>query len=153
MSLPQDHQPRTISLPDSPDVQLLGGSVALLKGSAALDAYRLLVEGIATVRRRDGIEPPPRLMQTVATLKAAADAARRPAADRSDIADVRNKPTSPVLVSGELMGIEEVAQMFGVGHRQARRLAPSVGGHKKRSGGWVFDRGLVQAYIDAEGQR
>ncbi len=72
-------------------MQLLGGSVALLKGAAAIDAYRLVAEDVHVVRRRDGIEP---------------------------------------------------------SARQARRLAPSLGGQKKRSGEWVLDLGLVSAYLD-----
>jgi hypothetical protein len=36
-----------VELPASPDVQLLGGEVVALKGLAALDAYRLISEGIS----------------------------------------------------------------------------------------------------------
>jgi hypothetical protein len=138
---------RMVAIPLSPEVQLLGDTAAI-RGAAAIDAYRLMSEGIRVVRQRDGIEPSPRLLLTVAALKAAAQASL--AADIADIADVREKPTSAPLRSGELVGVEEVARMFGIGHRQARRLAPSLGGHKKRSGVWVFDLGLVRAYIESE---
>jgi len=46
--------------------------------------------------------------------------------------------------------VDEVAGLFGIGLRQARRLGPSLGGWKKRSGEWVFDLGLVKAYIESE---
>jgi hypothetical protein len=77
-----------VELPSSPDVQLLGGELVMLKDLAALDAYRLLSEDIAAVRRQDRVEPPARLQLTLAASKAAAKAART--ADMSDIADVRD---------------------------------------------------------------
>jgi hypothetical protein len=133
-------------------VQLLGDA-AILRGDAALDAYRVMTEGIDLVCRRDGIAPSSRLVQTVAALKAAALASQIARADTADIADVRDERTPrSFLRSGERVGVEEVARLLGVGHRQARRLAPSLGG-RKTTRGWVFDLGLVQAYIDAEGKR
>ena len=144
-----------VTVDRGPDVQLLGGEVAAIQGAAALDAYRLMVEGIAVVRRRDGIEPPPRLMQTVAVLKAAADAARTASSEMAEIAELRRGPTAKSLRSGEVIGVEEVSRMLGVGARQTTHLAPSLGGWRTSGRGrpWRFDRGLVQAYIDTEGTR
>ncbi len=143
-----------VTVSTGPDVQLIGGSGALIQGAAALDAYRVMVEGIARVRQRDCIEPSPRLMETVAALKAAADAARTSSAS-SEIAELRRRAPSAPLRSGEVIGIEEVARMCNVGQRQARHLAPSLGGWRTAGRGrpWRFDLGLVQAYIDAEGTR
>jgi hypothetical protein len=144
--------PPVVAVMAGPDVQILGDTAAI-RGAAALDAYRLISEGIGAVRRRDGIEPSARLLQTVAALKLAAEAARSRGPDSSDIADVRDRRTSAPLRTGELVGVGEVAGMFGIGVRQARRLAPSLGGQKKRSGQWVFDRGIVRAYIESEEKR
>ena len=142
---------RFVRLDPSPEVQILGDA-AVLRGAAALDAYRVMCEGIALVLRRDGIPPSRRLEQTVAALKAAATTSRITSADTSDIADVRKQATSAQSVkTGEQVGIEEVARMCGVGTRQARRLAPELGGHKT-SKGWRCDRGMVQRYIEMEGR-
>lgn len=104
-------QPITLEPP--PEVQLFGESVAVLHGGAALDAYRLLSEGIRHVRQRDGIEPSPRLLRTVAALQVAAAAHVR-----SDIADVRDEPTSASsVVSENEVGVKEVARMLNVGER------------------------------------
>jgi len=138
-----------VEVPASPPVQVLGDAV-MIRGAAAIDAYRFMTEGIESVRRRDGIEPPPRLLLTVAGLKAAAIAARSNVADIADIPDVRGGATSRTLRNGQLVGVDEVAGLFGIGLRQARRLGPSLGGWKKRSGEWVFDLGLVKAYIESE---
>lgn len=141
--------PSSIELERAPDVQLLGGSVAVISGAAAIDAYRLVTEGIALVRRRDGIEPSTRLLRTVAALKAAAEAAR--ATDTADIADVRTSLTSASLRNGTQVGVAEAADLVGVGARQIRRLAPNLGGVKTRSG-WRFDTGLLAAYLETEGR-
>lgn len=141
-----------VELPRSPDIQLLGGEVVLLQGVAAVDAYILVARGIKITEGVDGIAAPPRLMQLLAALKAAADAAGRSRPDVADIADVRQPSSSGTLRTGERVGVEEVAQMCNVGVRQARRLAPSLGG-VKTTRGWQFDRGLVQVYLDAQGAR
>lgn len=139
-------------VPASPDVQLLGDA-AVFRGAAALDVYRVLLEGVRLAQQRDAIGPSPRLQLAIAVLKSAALDARAAAADMSDMTDVRGSRTSASSVmSGEVLGIEEVARMCGVGHRQARRLASDLGGWRT-SKGWKFDRGLVQTYLDTEGTR
>ena len=142
---------RHVQLDPGPEVQL-HGDVVMLRGAAALDAYRLVTEGIRLTGHRDGIAPSPRLLQIVAALKAAAPASSSATAE---IAELRKGPTATSLRSGEVIGIEEVARMFGVGLRQARHLAPSLGGWRTAGRGrpWAFDRGLVQAYINAEARR
>lgn len=136
-----------VKLEQPPDVQLLGDA-AVLRGPAALDAYRLITEGIALVRRRDGIEPNPRLLVTVATLKAAA------AAGRAEVPEVRNfreTPDSTSLRGGRLVGVQEVADLLGVSDRQVRNLAGRLGGHKSRRGApWRFDLEMVNAYRESE---
>ena len=134
-----------VRLDDSPDVQVLGDAV-VIRGRAVLDGYRILAEGVRAVRVRDAIEAPEHIRQLLAGFKLAGErAAAQP--DTSDISDVRDRPRPRPLRTGELIGIAEVARMCGVGDRQARRLAESLGGTKPR-GVWIFDRGLVNAYLN-----
>lgn len=140
---------RVVELEAAPLSQLLGDA-AVLRGAAAVEAYRLLIAGVRQVTARDGIQPHPVLLQMLATVKAAAALAAPRAADIADIADVRDRPHVPASGPRQQITIEEVAAMCGVGSRQARRLAPSLGGTKSRSGRWVFDRQLVEAYLAAE---
>lgn len=139
-----------VEIPRAPEVQLVGDTVQI-RGRAALDAYRVLAEGIGTVRRRDGIEPPPGLRVLLAALKLAADAARV-SSDVADIADVRRQASPASLRSGELIGIAEVAELCGVGERQVRRKVSELGGWKNHNR-WVFDSGLVRAYLDTDCDR
>jgi hypothetical protein len=144
-------EPRQVQLDPTPDVQVLGDAL-VLRGHALLEMYRAATEGIQVSRQRNCIEPSRSLQKAIAGAKAASSVGRRQrSADMGDIADVRARPTLAALRTGERIGVEEVARMCGVGHRQARRLAPSLGGTKTRKG-WIFDRGLVQAYIDSEGR-
>lgn len=138
---------KTVVVQQGPDVQLIGGSACLVQGRAAVDAYRLITAALKAERRVNGLEPSASLLELQASLKAAAGLAPR-TPDIADMADVRERPTSAESVSGRQVGVEEVARLLGVGPRQARRLAPSLGGHKKRSGAWVFDLLLVIAYRD-----
>ncbi len=137
-----------VRLDRAPDVELLGAAV-LVQGRTTLDVYRILGEGIEFCRRRDGIQPHPRLLQALAAFRAAAAAAvdERGRPDTEDMPDVRGSGAGPQLRNGELIGITEAAQICGVGERQARRRAAELGGTKQH-GRWVFDRGLVQAYLD-----
>lgn len=140
-----------VVVPIAPEVQLVGDAVQI-RGRAALDAYRVLAEGVGTVRRRDGIEPPPGLRVLLAALKSSAAAAARASSDVPDIADVRRQESEASLRSGELIGSAEAAEMCGLGERQLRRLAGKLGGRKSHNR-WVFDKGLVEAYLDTDCDR
>lgn len=139
-----------VVVPVAPEVQLVGDAVQI-RGRAAIDAYRVLAEGIGVVRRRDAIEPNPGLLILLAALKTSADVARA-SADVADIADVRQQKSRASLRSGELIGIAKAAELCGLSERQVRRLAGEMGGRKAHNR-WVFDKGLVEAYLDTDCDR
>lgn len=143
---------RQIVIAGAPNSQLLGDA-AVLRGPVTLDIYRTLMDGIRSQQHRDAIEPNAELLQAVAVLKRAAEAARQGATpDVPDTSDVRERGSQAPLMTGERIGIQEVAEMCGLSDRQARRIAGQLGGRKTRSGHWAFDRGLVRAYIATEGR-
>ena len=114
---------------------------ALLRGPAARDVLRVLVEGIKTVQWRDGIAPSPLLLQSVAALQAAANV-------RADIADVRESPTPATSKqSGQFIEVKEAARMLALTERQTRRLMPVMGG-TRTSKGWRVPVGEVAAFIE-----
>lgn len=133
-----------------PDVQLLGGRVAALQGQAALDAYVLVTRGIQMVRRQDGIEPSPRLLEVVAVLKAASVGA---SSGSLTTTAARKGATSAVLRSGEVLTKEEAARVTGYSERYLRRHGEELGGWRAAGRGrpWRFDRGLLLAHIDKTG--
>lgn len=140
----------SVDLPVSPPAQLLGDTAAI-RGAAAIDAYRLIVRGINDAQRTDGIAPSPRLLQLVAVLKAAADQAR-PVSEVGH-ADVREEVKGTKSSVGKRVEVGEAAQMLGVGSRQTRRLAPSIGGHKSQSGIWSFEVAAIESYIADRDER
>lgn len=134
---------RVVTLPQAPPVQLLGDAV-VLRGPAAIDAYRLMARGVDAARREDGIQPSERLEQLLAALRASADAAMSAAGH----ADVREVPTSAVSTPGSRIGTREVADLLGLSERHVRRLAPEFNG-RRHGNTWTYETTAVEAHLIA----
>jgi hypothetical protein len=141
---------RSVNLPSSPPVQLLGDTAAI-RGAAAIDAHRLILRGVRATEREDGIAPSPRLLELVAVLKVAADLAR-PMSEAGH-ADVREEVKRAKSSVGKRVEVGEAAQMLGVGPRHTRRLATSIGGRKSQSGIWSFEVAAIESYIADRNER
>lgn len=122
-------------IPQAPPVQLLGDA-AVTRGEAAVEAYRLMVRGVAAVERQDGIAPNPRVRQMLAVF---AEAARMSACP---VTDVRTEPASATCATGTRVGTREAADLMGISERQVRRRAEELGGLNIR-GRWTYDKTAV----------
>ncbi|MDO9378640.1 MAG: helix-turn-helix domain-containing protein [Nocardioidaceae bacterium] len=128
-------------IPASPDVQVLGDAV-VLRGAAALEAFRLVRQGIQYQERTDHISANPRVLGVLAALKVAAERAGMSA---SGHADVRKEPDSPSLVMQ--LGITAAAHELNMTERHVRRLArDGVIAGRKVGQSWQLDRAAVLAH-------
>lgn len=130
-----------------PDVQLLGDAV-LIRGAAAVDAYRVLAKSAGTARR-DGIAPPRRLLQLLTALRAAAEAAEAAAEAVRGTAELR-RSADPARSPCDDIGTQEAAAMIGCSTRYVRQLLAT---DRLRArvvrGSWRVPVSEVVAYIDA----
>ncbi|MCH1867080.1 hypothetical protein [Nocardioides sp. CFH 31398] len=113
-------------------------------GQGAVDLSRLCALGLRMLEQQAasaGVGVPARYRQVAA---AAAQAAAEVGADMRTSSDVRASPTSAVSVTREVVGVREVARLFGVGDRQARRIMEQAGG-TKTCNGWRIDSLALQA--------
>jgi len=138
----------TVPAPSTPPaVQVLGAAV-LVQGPAVVDLHSLVVAGVRETTRRDGITPSARLSSLVSALEAAARVVRAGSAGPGT--DVRDHPESAQWnPKDDLVDTREAAQMLDVSERHVRRLGLTLSGRQSRAGVWSFDRGAVQAYLDA----
>jgi hypothetical protein len=127
-----------------PPVQRLGSAV-LIQGPAVLELMRLAVLGAKLRSTRDGIAMPDstrRLIQALAD--AAGDVAAGGQRDMAEDPD----PASWQVVDG--VTTKEVAGMLQLSQRQARRLAPALGG-RKVGGVLLVDRDAALAFAAERG--
>ena len=109
--------------------RLPAGSV-LLTGSA-LDAARYAVDVAQRARARNGLPPSTALARLAAALSPAGQT------------DNPNEPTG----EADDMTTEEAARLLGCSPRQARRLAPALGG-RLTGGRWLLDRVAVAEHTE-----
>jgi hypothetical protein len=124
-------------IPGAPPVLLLGDAV-VLRGAAAVEAYRLMTKGAAAVQRQDGISPNPRVRQMLLVLEAAARMSAGP------VTDVRKESTPATCATGTRIGTREAADLMGITERHVRRRADELGGIQSR-GRWTYDQTAVLA--------
>ncbi|KLL95861.1 hypothetical protein NJ76_21765 [Rhodococcus sp. IITR03] len=108
--------------------QHLDGAV-LLTGES-IDAVRFAVRVTIAARHRNGQRVP----REIACLARELSVFGHPATEPEPILDADNITT------------EEAANMLGISNRQARRLAPQLGG-RLISGRWTLDRRAVTDYL------
>jgi len=115
----------------TPPVQRLADGVILLTGDAVA-ALAYAVHVAQRARHRNGL-PPSRALAALA----AATAPGQP-----------DTPTSPDLdTDRDEITTEEAARMLHCSNRQARRLAPQLGG-RLIAGRWLLDRRAVTEHIE-----
>jgi hypothetical protein len=117
-----------------PPAMLLGDSV-LFTPVGVKDLHALLELAVRT-GRRDGIPVSQRLQD----YRAAVDAA---------MSHRRASDVVPEAVSSEWVSTEAIRREFGVGVRQAQRIAAGIPTHRKDRGDWWVTRSA----LDAEKQR
>ncbi len=110
----------------TPPVQRLAPGVVLLTGDA-VDALAYAVAVTQRARQRNGL-PPSRALTALAM-------AATGHADNNIQPQEHDEPH-------DLMTTEEAAHMLGCSNRQARRLAPQLGG-RLTGGRWLLDRQAV----------
>ncbi|MGW4581945.1 hypothetical protein ACWELP_24950 [Rhodococcus aetherivorans] len=116
----------------TPPVQRLAADVLLLTGPA-VDALHYTVRVAVAARRRNGL-PVPRAVAELAAALAAPG--------RTDTEPVAASHDSP-----DMIDTMEAATMLGCSNRQARRLAPLLGG-RLTGGRWLLDRAAVTQHIE-----
>ena len=105
----------------------------LLTGSA-IDAVVLAIELAQSARARNGLPP--------STMFAALHQALSPTGQ----ADIAQEPTEQSC-SRDMVPSVEAAQLLGCSPRQARRLAPSLGGSQV-GGRWLLDRQAITEHVE-----
>lgn len=108
----------------TPLIQRLAPDVLLLTGDA-VHALAYAVHVAQRARARNGL-PPSRALAALAS-----------AAGQQDTQPAPQPDTEP-----EWITTEEAAQMLGISNRQARRLAPALGG-RLTGGRWLLDHRAV----------
>jgi len=119
------------------------GPVVVLSGSAlqaALDAVRIAVR----VRRQNGYADSVWLSALIQAFGQAAMSATGHSDVRESIGaeDVSERPTVP---------LDQAARRLNIGERQARRLAPQLGG-QKIGGRWFVDKIALDEHIEGRNQ-
>ena len=118
--------------PTPPPVQRLAPDVVLLTGPAVA-AVRYAIRVTVAARLRNGYPPHRGLTDVAAALAEPGTADPEPVAPQHD--------------SHELIDVQEAARMLGCSHRQARRLAPSLGG-RLQAGRWLLERTAVTEHLE-----
>lgn len=144
------------SATQAPAVQQLDVAV-LLQGPALLDVHYLVALGVREVKRRDGINPSPRLVELQRCLASAVGRYRAAVslAGHADVPDHAAPTGSEHPGPEDLLTTREAAVILNICERHVRRLAPELGGATRRGGVLLFDRGAVEALAAtrAEGDR
>lgn len=112
-------------------VQRLAPGVVLLTGDA-ITALRYAIRVAIASRRRNGLPVPASLAELAAATSEPGQSDSEPAPTQHD--------------SSDLIDIMEAATMLGCSNRQARRLAPQLGG-RIVAGRWLLDRAAVTEHI------
>ncbi|REE74380.1 hypothetical protein C8E05_3815 [Rhodococcus wratislaviensis] len=115
-----------------PTVQRLAPDVVLLTGPA-VGAVRFALAIALAARRRNGLPVPVPLAELAAELSVGG---------HTDAKAKGGSNTEPRHIT-----TEEAAQMLGCSNRQARRLAPQLGG-KLAGGRWLLDRAAVTEHLE-----
>jgi hypothetical protein len=129
------------SLPPVPPVMAQGSSVTYT-GQAAADVANLLRLALRVLDdqgRKNGVGVHDRFHLLL-------HAAELAAADMRTSSDVREAPTSASSEVSRWVGVDEAARLFGVGHRQARRIVREAGGTKTSKGWRINDTDLHAEY-------
>ena len=120
----------------NPPIQLLGNAV-LLQGPA-VDVVKYAIEVARRSRHRNGLPE----SGTLLTLSQAFESLS--AAGQSDNSDTAVRDTEDVT---EWITTDTAAPLLGCSSRQARRLAPSLGG-RLIGGRWLLDPHAVREHIE-----
>ncbi|USI88763.1 helix-turn-helix domain-containing protein [Rhodococcus pyridinivorans] len=112
-------------------VQRLDG-VVLLTGQS-IEAARFAVRVTIAARQRNGQRVPPEITELARELSVFG---------HRDTHDAIGNNTG---TQADWISTQEVARMLGCSHRQARRLAPELGG-TLHAGRWLIDRTAVTNY-------
>lgn len=115
----------------TPPIQRLAPKVLLLTGDA-VDALAYAATVAQRARQRNGL-PASRALAALLTAAGQQDTPETPALE-----------TEP-----EWITTEEAARMLGVSNRQARRLAPALGG-RLTGGRWLLDRRAVEEHTQGK---
>lgn len=113
----------------TPPVQRLAPGVLLLTGGA-VDALLYAVQVAQRARQRNNL-PPSHALAELASAAGQTDARR----------------VEPLEDEMEMIATEEAARMLECSSRQARRLAPRLGG-RRVGGRWLLDRRAVVEHIE-----
>lgn len=120
----------------TPPVQRLAPGVLLLTGDA-VDALAYAVQVAQRARRRNGL-PASRALTALAL-------AATGHADNETHPPEHSEPHTTT----EWITTEEAARMLGCSNRQARRLAPTLGG-QLTGGRWLLDRQAVTEHREGQ---
>lgn len=123
------------------DGLMVAGSAVILTGDAA-EVARQAVASARRSRRVNGLPDTPAYQLLAESLTQVVSAAGR--TDVREPAAGQHFPYEPPTVPLEL-----AAQRLGVGHRQARRLAPLLGG-RKIGGRWFIDEHALTEHLDGK---
>lgn len=115
----------------TPPVQRLAPGVLLLTGDA-VQALAYAVTVAQRARARNGL-PPSRALVALASAAGQQDTQQAPALEDDT----------------ELITTEEAARMLNISNRQARRLAPALGG-RLTGGRWLLDRRAVTEHQEGQ---
>jgi hypothetical protein len=118
----------------------LGGGQILLRGAVVIDCWRAVSSAIRNAQRRDGLNPPARLITLERLL--AQEAQLATASGRLDVLGSTFLPPFPQDV--EVIDTTKAGRLLGLSGRQVRRLARELGG-RKVAGCWAFDSMIVAA--------
>jgi hypothetical protein len=112
----------------------------LLRGAVIIDSWRVVSSAIRNAKRRDGLNPPARLITLERLL--AREAQLATAFGRLDVPGSTSLPPFPQDV--EVIDATEAGRLLGLSGRQVRQLARELGG-RKVAGRWAFDSMIVAA--------
>ncbi|MGW5289494.1 hypothetical protein [Rhodococcus pyridinivorans] len=112
-------------------VQRLDG-VVLLSGDS-IDAVRFAVRVTIAARQRNGQRVPPEITELARQLAVYGQQ------------DTASQTMNNAGVQADWISTQEVARMLDISNRQARRLAPQLGG-TLHAGRWLIDRTAVTNY-------
>ncbi|OBA32784.1 hypothetical protein A5767_16305 [Rhodococcus sp. 852002-51564_SCH6189132-a] len=114
-------------------MQHLAPGVVLLTGRS-IDAVRFTVRVTIAARQRNGQRIPPEITELARELAVFGQQ------------DTAGEITNNSEMQADWISTQEMARMLGCSHRQARRLAPELGG-TLHAGRWLIDRAAVTNYL------
>jgi hypothetical protein len=140
----------------APAAQRLGSAV-LLQGSALYEVRYVLTVGARERARRDGVPVSAGVREVLARINEAIVEEQMSAGGHTkgqvrrlrghaDLADGSDGAEWHMPDSFRAISSEEVAERLGIGSRQVRRLASSLGAHRAPSGAWMYDPVAVDTY-------